>query len=179
MIELSHSKRLQAAAIRYGERELAQRAAALLAGGDEDPQFLEYLGGRASPGAIDGSWPRYWQRSWGARALEHYWVEGAATSVVLGLDDEHWRVRMVCARVCAIRELGVPEKLVELTLDDNWRVRDAATWALGRVGESEHADAVRELLSDPEPKVRERAEQALAAFAERLDRPMDDYFFGF
>ena len=171
MIELSHSKRLQAAALRYGERELAERSSALLAGGDEDAEFLEYLGGQASRGAIDGSWPRYWQRAWGARALEQYWIESAASSIVLGLDDEHWRVRMVCARVCAIRELGVPEKLADLTHDDNWRVRDAAAWALGRVGESEHADAVRELLSDPEPKVMRRAELALEALAERLDRP--------
>jgi hypothetical protein len=169
-IGLSHSARLRAAAERYGERDLVERSAALLAGADEEPEFLQYLGGRASPGAIAGTWPRYWARSWGARVLEHYWVEGAAASVVLGLDDDAWRVRMVCARVCAIRELGVPEKLATLLTDDNWRVRDAAAWAIGKVGESEHADAMRELLHDPEPKVRARAERALADLSDRLDR---------
>jgi len=169
---LSHSARLRAAVARYGEREFAERCAALLSGGNEDADFLEYLGGRASSGAIDGSWPRYWQRSWGARALEHYWVEGAAASVLQGLGDESWRVRMVCARVCAIRELGVPERIAALLRDENWRVRDAAAWALGRVGEFEQADDLREALDDDEPKVRARAARALDELAERLDRPL-------
>ena len=169
---LSHSARLRAAAQRYGEREFAQRCAALLSGGDEDAEFLQYLGGRASAGAIEGSWPRHWQRSWGARGLEHYWVEGAAASVLAGLADEAWRVRMVCARVCAIRELGEPERLAALLRDGNWRVRDAAAWALGRSGEYEHADALREALDDPEPKVRARAERAITELAARLDREL-------
>jgi hypothetical protein len=169
---LSHSARLRAAVERYGEREFAQRCAALLSGGDEDAEFLQYLGGRASPGAIDGSWPRYWQRSWGARALEYYWVDGAAASVLAGLTDEAWRVRMVCARVCAVRELGSPELLATLLADDNWRVRDAAAWALGRCGEYEHANALRGALDDPEPTVRARAERALVQLAARLDREL-------
>ena len=171
-LRLSHSARLRAAVARYGEREFAERCAALLSGGDEDADFLEYLGGRASPGAIDGSWPRYWQRSWGARALESSWAEGAAASVLQGLGDEAWRVRMVCARVCAIRELGVPERLAALLRDENWRVRDAAAWALGRVGEFEQADDLREALDDEEPKVRARAGRALDELAARLDREL-------
>lgn len=167
---LSHSARLRAAVARYGEREFAERCAALLAGGDEEPEFLEYVGGRASSGAIDRSWPRYWQRSWGARALEYYWAPGAAASVLQGLGDEAWRVRLVCARVCAIRELGEPERLAGLLADDNWRVRDAAAWVLGRSGEYEHAAALREALDDPEPKVAARAERALAELSARLDR---------
>lgn len=173
-IELSHSERLRYAARAFGEQQLAERAAALLDTGREDPEFLGYLGGKASPGVIDGSWPRYWAQSWGARALEYYWVPSATRSVVAGLDHEAWRVRMVCARVCAVREIAVPEKLSALTADQNWRVRDAAAWALGRVGESEHAGALIILSGDDEPKVRERAEAALKAMAERLDRPVDD-----
>ncbi|MEP6479532.1 MAG: HEAT repeat domain-containing protein [Rhodoglobus sp.] len=172
-IELSHSERLRYAARAFGEQQLAERAAALLETGREDPEFLGYLGGKASPGVIDGSWPRYWAQSWGARALEYYWVPSATRSVVAGLDHEAWRVRMVCARVCAVREIAVPEKLSELTADKNWRVRDAAAWALGRVGESEHAGALILLSADEDPKVRERAEAALKAMAERLDRPVD------
>lgn len=169
-VELSHSARLRAAAERYGERELAERSAALLVTGEEEPEFLSYLGGRAAPPDSP-----YWAQSWGARALEYYWVEGAATAVVVGLSHEHWRVRMVCARVCAVRELGIPERLAELLDDMNWRVRDAAAWALGGVGEFEHAAPLRERMeSDVEPKVRARAEGALVAMSERLDRPLDD-----
>ena len=169
-VELSHSARLRAAAERYGEAEVARRAAALLLSGDEDAEFFQYLGGRAVPPDA-----RYWAQSWGARALEHYWVEGAATAVVVGLSHEHWRVRMVCSRVCAVRQLGIPERLAELLHDENWRVRDAAAWALGGVGEFEHSAPLRDLMElDTEPTVRARAEGALVAMAERLDRPLDD-----
>jgi HEAT repeat protein len=169
-VELSHSARLRAAAERYGQRDLAERAAALLLTGDEDAEFLQYLGGRAAPPDS-----RYWAQSWGARALEYYWVEGAATAVAAGLSHEHWRVRMVCSRVCAVRELGIPERLAELTNDENWRVRDAAAWALGAVGEFEHSTPLRNLMaSDVEPRVRARAEGALVAMSVRLDRPLDD-----
>ena len=175
----SLAARLAAAVDRWGEREVAERSAALILSGTEEPDFLEYVGGDAAPGEGGEGMPEYFVRSWGARALETVWVDGAAASIVLGLRDEAWRVRMTCARVCAIRELGVPDDLVPLLHDENWRVRDAAAWAIGRVGEHEHAEAVRELLSDAHPKVIARAEQALVDLAERLDRPMDDYVFGF
>jgi len=172
-VELSHSARLRAAVAHYGEREFARRAADLLRSGREDADFLRFVGGRAAPGVIDGSWPDYWAHSWGARALEYYWVESAATAVVEGLGHPHWRVRMQCARVCAVRELGAPEELAGLLLDDNWRVRDAAAWALGRVGEFEHAAALQHALADEHEKVRDRAAAALDALAERLDRDLD------
>jgi len=173
-VELSHSARLRAAAERYGERQLAERSAALLASGEEDSEFLQYLGGRAAP-----PYAPFWAQSWGARALEYYWVEGAAAVVVAGLSHEHWRVRMVCARVCAVRELGIPERLVELLGDENWRVRDAAAWALGGVGEFEHSAPLRDVMElDAEPAVRARAEGALVAMSERLDRPLDDLLLG-
>jgi len=169
-VELSHSARLRAAAERYGEPELAGRAAALILTGEEDDDFLLYLGGRAAPPLAP-----FWAQSWGARVLEYYWTEGAATAVVAGLSHEHWRVRMVCARVCAVREIGDPERIVMLLDDGNWRVRDAAAWALGGIGEFEHSPRLRDLMhADPEAKVRARAEGALVALAERLDRPLDD-----
>lgn len=169
----SLTARLAAAVDRWGEREVAERSAALILSGTEEPEFLEYLGGDAA------GLPDPWPRSWGARALETVWVDGAAASIVLGLRADAWRVRMVSARVCAIRQLGVPDDLVPLLSDEQWRVRDAAAWALGRVGEHEHAAAVRELLQDPHPKVAATAERALEDFAQRLDRPIDDYLFGF
>ena len=173
-VELSHSARLRAAAERYGERGLAERSAALLITGEEDAEFLQYLGGRAAPPDSP-----YWAQSWGARALEYYWVEGAAPAVIAGLSHEHWRVRMVCSRVCAVRELGIPERLADLLGDENWRVRDAAAWALGGVGEFEHSAALRDLMRrDAEPRVRARAEGALVAMADRLDRPLDALLHG-
>ena len=172
-VELSHSARLRAAVERYGERELVERAALLLRTGDEDDDFLRYLGGRAAPGVIDGSFPDYWPRAWGARVLEYYWLDRASGAVISGLDHEHWRVRMQCARVCAIRELGAPELLADLLLDDNWRVREAAARALGLVGEFEHAEPLRAATDDPHERVRDRATTALDALLQRLERELD------
>ena len=69
-------------------------------------------------------------------------------------------------------ELGVPELLAGLLLDENWRVRDAAAWALGRVGEFEQSEALQAALLDPHENVRDRADAALTALAERLDRDL-------
>ena len=166
----SHAVRLRLAAEKYGETELALRAAALLDSGVEDAEFLGFVGGPPGAGVVDGSWPDYWARSWGARTLEHYWVDAAAASVSGGLADEHWRVRMICARVCGKRELGVPERLAQLCRDDYWRVREAAARALGRVGEGEHADVLRSLLDDDNATVRSTADAALTTLGDRLDR---------
>jgi len=165
-VSLSHSARLRAAAAAYGPTALASRAAALLESGEEEPDFLRYLGGRAYGEGLD----TFWLQSWGARALEYYWVDSVSAAVVAGLSHPHWRVRMVCARVCAIQSLGVPERLADLMDDENWRVRDAAAWALGQVGEFEHAAALRAALVDPHPRVRARAGHSLDQMAERLDR---------
>jgi len=162
------------AAERYGVEELAARAAVLLETGDEDPDFLRLVGGPPAEGVLDGSWPRYWAQSWGARVLERYWTASAARPVIAGLAHEHWRVRMICARLCTAHELGVPERLVALCEDENWRVRDAAVTALGAVGEGEHADALRALLDDENATVRGHAEHALVRMTERLDRPLRD-----
>ena len=170
MSEPSHVERIAAGAARYGEAEFARRCAALIGSGTEEPEFLRFVGGPPSEGVIDGSWPAWWARSWGARALERVWADSAAEAVIAGLGDEAWRVRMCCARVVAVRELGAPEALLPLVGDENWRVREAAAWALGRVGEAEHAEPLRELCDDDEPKVADRAFLALGALSRRLDR---------
>jgi len=65
-------------------------------------------------------------------------------------------------------------KLAELTGDANWRVRDAAAWALGRVGEADQVAALAALLADPEGKVASRADGALDELSARLDRPREE-----
>ncbi len=168
----SHAERIATAIATYGEPEVARRAAALIRSGTEEPEFLFLVGGPPAAGVLDGSWPAWWARSWGARALEQVWIESAAPAVVAGLRDDAWRVRMCCARVVAIRELGEPEAVLPLVRDENWRVREAAAWALGRVGEAEHAEALQALADDPEPRVADRAFVALGDLEERLDRSL-------
>lgn len=172
MSEASHAQRIAAGTARYGEVEFARRCADLILSGVEEPEFLHVVGGPPASGVVDGSWPDWWARSWGARALERVWIDDAAPAVIAGLADEAWRVRMCCARVVAVRELGEPEALLPLVSDENWRVREAAAWALGRVGEAEHADALHALCDDDEPKVADRAYRALRELGERLDRAL-------
>lgn len=172
MTASSHAERIAAGAARYGNVEFARRCAALIRSGTEEAEFLRYVGGTPAEGVIDGSWPAWWARSWGARALERVWTDGAAPAVIAGLADDAWRVRMCCVRVVAVRELGEPEAVLPLTRDENWRVREAAAWALGVVGEAEHAEALRELCDDHEPKVADRAFLALRELSERLDRAL-------
>jgi HEAT repeat protein len=48
-------------------------------------------------------------------------------------------------------------------------VRAAAARALGRCGDTEHHDALADLLDDPEEEVRRAAGRARERMAERLD----------
>lgn len=170
-VELGYVDRLRFAVREYGESGLAARSAHLLHTGEGESALIEFLGGKAAHGVIDGSWPRYWAQAWGARVLETYWVAAAANAVIAGLRHPEWRVRMACARVCAVQQLDCSDDLAALVTDQSWRVRDAAAWALGRVGSAEHALGMRPLLDDPEEKVRARAQAAIAELASLLDRP--------
>ena len=113
----------------------------------------------------------YWARTWGARALLYVWEPEAAPAVVAGLDDTHWRVREMSAKVARARELGeAGDALATLADDDVRRVRLAAVRALAVVGEAEHAAALHAAAADTEPDVRRAAMAALTVLRRRLDR---------
>ncbi len=169
--------RIAEAVERHGEREVAERAATLIRTGTEEPWFLVAVGGDAAGSGDPAQFERpVWAalaRSWGARALQYVWDESASAAVIAGLGDPAWRVRMNCARICALRELEASAALVPLLADANWRVRDAAALAVGRTGEAEDLAAVLGLLDDGHEQVRARAAQAVREAQERLDRPLD------
>jgi len=146
---------------RYGEDHIARWCAGLLRGeppGDEPA--LSWLGGK--PG-----WAEYWTRVWGARGLLYSWVPDAAPAVVGALTDPAWRVREMAAKVVRLREIGeAADPLSTMATDDMPRVRLAAVRALAKVGEAEHAAAIRALL----PEQPGACEKALRDLALRLDR---------
>lgn len=146
---------------RYGEDAVAHWCADLMRGvraGDHPP--LELLGGHER-------WADYWFRVWGARGLLYAWDPSAAPAVVAGLHDPAWRVREMSAKVVRLRELGeAADTLSGLVGDEVPRVRAAAVLALARVGEAEHATAIRSLQHD-EPEL---CQKALYELARRLDR---------
>lgn len=173
-------ERVAAAVDRFGTATTVTGCTALLGlapGTVPDGRDLELamiLGGLTDPDWLAGGKPpghAYWARVWGARALLYVWAEGAESSVVAALGDEHWRVREMAAKVIAAREVGeAADALAALGVDDVPRVRAAAARALATVGEAEHAAVLHELADDPEPLVARAARSALTALAGRLDR---------
>jgi len=172
-LEASPSDRIAEAARRFGEREVADRAAALLSGANEGEEFLLWVGGVHARGILDGAPALYWPEVWGARALLRVWDDSAAPAVRAGLGNQAWRVREMCGKVVAARELPFAAELEPLLTDEVARVRSVAARALATVGEYEQAVAVKGLLADPDVEVRRAAGAALKVFSARLDRPIE------
>ncbi len=159
-----------------GEETAAGWCADLLAGADPHDyvEMLDYLGSNTRKAAFDPSWYDYWPRTWGARGLLYVWADSVALVVVNGLGDEHWRPAEMCLKVAAKREVGeAGPGAVPLTRHELPRVRAAALRCLGRVGDTEHVDAVDAALDDEQPVVRRAAVRALTEMVNRLDLDRD------
>jgi hypothetical protein len=172
-LDASPGDRIALAVARFGEADVADRAAALLAGHNEGAEFLLWVGGQHAQGILDGAPALYWPEVWGARTLIYAWDDSAASAVRDGLANQAWRVREMCCRVVAARGLPLGAELVPLLGDEMLRVRGNAARALGFVGDFDQALAVKALLKDPEVDVRKLAGAALKQLAERLGRPID------
>jgi hypothetical protein len=109
----------------------------VLAGRDVAGDFLRTIGGdhavailSGREGGVDGYWPRVWA----LRALQYVWLDEAYSSVATALDDAHWRVRAMAARVVGYQKLAdLTPRLVHLTDDEIARVRISAEQALRRL----------------------------------------------
>jgi hypothetical protein len=164
-----------------GERATVDLCVELLEGADRNdhPDVMPYLTGvvfdETSPKFYPSQWKDYWVRTWGARGLLYVWHDSAATAVVAGLDDEHWRPAEMCLKVSTKRELGEagPRAAVLAVEGELPRVRVQALRTLGAVGDTEHVDVVRSLLEDEEAQVRRQAARSLSQLARRLDLDVD------
>jgi hypothetical protein len=162
--------RLDAAAQLEGAAAVARRACSLLEGGYEGEAFLRVVGGSHAEGILGGAPALYWPELWGARALLYVWDDSAAPVVIAALDNQSWRVREMCAKVCAARGVGSPKDLARLTTDDHARVRSAAARALAVVGNAASADTLEVMLRDYDKDVRRTAQQSLKALRARLEQ---------
>ena len=172
-LDASPGDRIALAIEKFGEREVADRAAALLRGANEGEEFLLWVGGRHAQGILDGAPALYWPEVWGARTLLYAWDEPAGTVIQSGLANQAWRVREMCCRVVAARELPFGAELLPLLTDEVARVRGNAARALGVVGDYDQAVQVKKLLKDPELDVRKQTGAALKALTDRLGRTID------
>jgi hypothetical protein len=162
--------RIAHAVERYGEPRVVALATGLLQGRNAGDDILLYLGGKHAQGVLDGAPALYWPEVWGARAFMYVWGEdsdAAASAVLAGLGNQAWRVREMCAKVCAVRAIGGPETLTVLLADEVARVRSAAARALAEVGHSEHLEQLRLLVKDRDKDVRRAAQQSLDRLRER------------
>jgi hypothetical protein len=162
--------RIAHAVERYGEPRVVALATGLLQARNAGDDILLYLGGRHAQGVLDGAPALYWPEVWGARAFMYVWGEesdAAASAVLAGLGNQAWRVREMCAKVCAARAIGGPETLTVLLADEVARVRSAAARALAEVGHSEHLEQLRLLVKDRDKDVRRVAQQSLDRLRER------------
>jgi HEAT repeat protein len=171
--DASPADRIAAAVKIYGERETVDRAAALLGGANAGEDFLLFVGGTHAKGILDGAPALYWPELWGARALMYVWHDSAGIAIKSGLTNQAWRVREMCLKVVAARELPFTEQVVPMLTDEVGRVRAAAARALGKIGHHEHGAAIKMLLKDPDMEVRRPAGEALLALKERFGRPIE------
>lgn len=170
-IDLPTDERIKAAVAHYGEQVVIDNAIALLRAKNAGKDFLLYAGGRHALGILEGAPALYWPELWGARILLHVWGEAAAPYIVVGLNNQAWRVREMCAKVILLRKLQVAPKLVRLTTDEVPRVRAAALHALAAQGTAENIATIEVRLRDPDKEVRRAAQQARDAITARLNLP--------
>ncbi|TIH37438.1 HEAT repeat domain-containing protein [Subtercola vilae] len=161
--------RLDAAVELDGADTVARRAAALLAGGYEGEDFLRVVGGAHAEGILGGAPAPYWPELWGARALLYIWNDAATPIVIANLANQSWRVREMCAKVCAAHGLGTPKELARLTTDEQSRVRQAAARALVTIGDASSIGTLEVMLRDHDKEARRTAQQSLTALHTRLN----------
>ncbi len=157
-----------------GEDRAADLCSAFLSGAapDDHRREFEFFAGQAVQGVLDGVWPVYWTRVWGARGLLYVWSPTAASAVIMGLGDPAWRVAEMCLKVSSLRELAeAGDRAVALTDHELPRVRANAVRTLGLVGDTEHVEVVQAVLEDDESMVRRAAELAMRRMTARLDLP--------
>ncbi|TFC58822.1 HEAT repeat domain-containing protein [Cryobacterium sp. TMT2-15-1] len=159
-IDLPTAERIHAAVAHYGEQAVIDNSVALLRAKNAGKDFLLYAGGRHALGILEGAPALYWPELWGARALLYVWGETAAPYIVVGMNNQAWRVREMCAKVVLLRGLEVAPKLVRLTTDEVPRVRAAALHALAAQGTADHLATIVQRLRDPDKEVRRAAQQA-------------------
>jgi HEAT repeat protein len=104
---------------RRGKDELVAGCVALLRAQPVDEALVSALGVAAAPSVLDGGpESQYWLRVWGARGLLWAWDEAAVPALLEALDDEHWRVREMAAKVVARHLVGAAFETVEARCAD-------------------------------------------------------------
>jgi hypothetical protein len=114
---------------RRGRAQLVSGCRDLIAGRPVDPELILALGGPPARWVVTGepAGPPYWPRVWALRGLLWVWEDVAIPSVMVGLDDDSWRVRERALKVVARHRLhDALDSVGRLRNDQSARVRAAA-----------------------------------------------------
>lgn len=117
---------------RRGKPALVAGCVALLSREPVDDALVIALGLAPSAQVLDGGpESQYWLRVWAARGLLWAWDPAALPAIIAALDDEHWRVREMAAKVVARHLLDEAFDAVSTMTDDPVpRVVEAAARAV-------------------------------------------------
>lgn len=130
---------IEAERARRGTAAFVSGCLRVLDGALDDRQLLHSLAGPAVEKYFDGREHEdmYWFRVWALRGLLWVWHESASSAVIAALDDDHWRVREMAAKVAGRHGVddGLPA-LARLREDPNMRVRRAAESAQVRLSQA-------------------------------------------
>jgi HEAT repeat protein len=164
---------------RFGEAAVTEACTDLLGGAPPESHAELAAGLSAHDATVEElrarGWRDYWWRTWGARGLLYVWSEDAASAVVRGLADPHWRPAEMCLKVAAAREVAeAADGAVALAGHRLPRMRASAVRALGLVGDTEHVAEVRSAVGDADLQVRRAAVLAMRRMVERLDLPEEE-----
>ncbi len=134
---LTPKQSIEAECARNGTASVVDGCIALLQGGETDYRFVAMLAGPTAGDMLDREPEdpnRYWLRVWGARGLLWAWDDRATPAIRAALDDPHWRVREMAAKVVAKYRLGdLLDAVAELRDDPTARVRIAAERAVTKL----------------------------------------------
>jgi hypothetical protein len=132
--DLTPRQSIEIECARRGRGQVIDGCVALLRGREVDENLIMALGGLNGRIVLhDGPAQRnqYWRRVWGARGLLHVYDERAEDTIIAALDDEHWRVREMAAKVIARHRVGAALTAVaELRADPVPRVAAASERAV-------------------------------------------------
>jgi hypothetical protein len=117
---------------RRGKPALVEGCMALLARRPVDDALVLALGGEPATVVLDsGPQSQYWLRVWAARGLLWAWDPVAMPAIMAALEDEHWRVREMSAKVVARHRVDEAFEAVSALSDDPVpRVVEAAARAV-------------------------------------------------
>jgi HEAT repeat protein len=131
---LTPQQSIEAECARRGKAAVVADCIRLIGGWEGTVPLIQALGGPNAPRMREvtpRADQRYWLRVWGARGLLWAWDDSATDAIRVALDDPHWRVREMAAKVIARHKVGdLLEPVAELRDDPVPRVRAAAARAV-------------------------------------------------